>query len=85
MKLKKNIALSESGFVFDPGSGNSFTTNPIGLEIIQLLKEGEPREKILEFVLSKYEVSDQAAERDLEDFIKVLERIRLLENETGKN
>jgi len=38
MKLKKNIAISESGFVFDPNSGESYSLNPIGAEIIELLK-----------------------------------------------
>ncbi len=41
MKLKKNLALSDSGFVFDPSTGDSFSTNPIGLEIIRMLKEGK--------------------------------------------
>ena len=40
MNIKKSIALSDSGFVFDPSSGDSFSTNPIGLEIINQLKEG---------------------------------------------
>ena len=37
MKIKKNIALSDTGFVFNPGNGDSFSVNPIGLEILKIL------------------------------------------------
>ena len=39
MKLKDNIAVSESGFIFNPTTGDSYTANEIGLEIIKCLKE----------------------------------------------
>jgi hypothetical protein len=39
MRLKKNIAVSESGFVFDPNTGDSFSLNKIGLEIVESLKQ----------------------------------------------
>ena len=35
MKLKKNIATSESGFVFNPSTGDSFSLNTIGAEILK--------------------------------------------------
>ena len=38
MKLKKNIAISESGFVFNPEIGTSFTTNSLGVAILKQLK-----------------------------------------------
>ena len=41
MKLKKNIAISETGFIFNPSSGDSYSTNPIGLEIINLMKNNK--------------------------------------------
>jgi len=45
IKLKNNIAVSNSGFVFNPTTGDSFSVNPIGEFMIQLLKEG--KEKVL--------------------------------------
>ena len=39
MKMRKNIAVSDSGFIFNPGTGDSFSTNPIGMEIISMIKE----------------------------------------------
>ena len=51
MRLKKNIAISESGFVFDPDSGDSYSMNPIGLEILTMMKEGKEQGDIFNFVL----------------------------------
>jgi hypothetical protein len=79
MKIKKNIALSDSGFVFDPANGNSFTTNPIGLQLIQLLKQGRSDSEITAEMVSMYEVSLDQAERDLFDFKSVLSKLKLTE------
>jgi len=38
MKLKNNIAISETGFVFDPNSGDSYSLNTIGKEILEMVK-----------------------------------------------
>ena len=35
MRLKKNIAVSDSGFVFNPTTGDSYSLNPVGKEILQ--------------------------------------------------
>jgi hypothetical protein len=46
MKLKKNIATSESGFVFNPSSGDSFSLNIIGAEILLQMKESKSSDEI---------------------------------------
>ena len=47
MKLKKNIATSEAGLIFNPGTGDSFSVNNIGAEILSLLKENKSHEEII--------------------------------------
>ncbi len=79
MKIKKNIALSDSGFVFDPATGNSFSTNPIGLEIIQLLKAEKSKPEIVKEIVKLYETSEEVAERDFNDFANVLHKMKLLD------
>ena len=39
MKLKKNIAVSETGFLFDPNTGESYNLNNTGQLIIKLLAD----------------------------------------------
>jgi len=44
MRIKDNIAVSASGLIFNPDTGESFTVNPMGAEIISKLKEGKGSE-----------------------------------------
>lgn len=80
MKLKRNIAHSDSGFVFDPNSGDSFSTNPIGIEIIKMLKEGKEAQEIKEAILKIYLVDESAFEKDYYDFITMLSKLKLTED-----
>ncbi len=79
MKLKKNIALSETGFVFDPSTGNSFTVNPIGLEIISYLKEGRSPEEIRQEITERYETDGPGFEKDFADFVNMLQKLKLMD------
>jgi hypothetical protein len=81
MTIKKNIALSETGFVFDPSSGNSFSTNPIGLEIIQQMKKNKTQEEIEAHVLELYEVDKTTFEKDYYDFVNMLVKLKLTESD----
>lgn len=79
MKIKKDIALSDSGFVFDPSTGDSFSTNPIGLEIIQLLRQGKSEKEIQSKILAAYQVDESTFEKDFYDFLKMLGMLKLTE------
>lgn len=79
MKLKKNIAVSESGFIFNPGTGDSFSVNGIGAEIIHLLQENNPIGVISSTISVKYGVGKNQVEKDLDDFISLLFSYNLLE------
>ena len=81
MKLKKNIAISKSGFVFDPTSGDSFSLNPIGKEILEMLQENESLEKITEIIEKKYDVEKNDLEKYLVDFLSMLKQFNLTEEE----
>ena len=80
MKLKKNIAISESGFVFDPTSGESFSLNPIAIEILNMLQEGKGQGDISSFVMNKYDVERDTFENNYFDFVGMLKQFSLLEN-----
>lgn len=73
MKIKKNVAISESGFIFNPTSGDSFSTNPIGLEIIRMLKDEKSKDEIRKYILSKYMTDDSTFEKDYYDFVMMLQ------------
>jgi len=79
MKLKKNIATSEAGFIFNPGTGDSFSVNNIGAEILAMFKENKSQQEIIENISLRYEVEKSQLEKDLDDFVSQLYGYNLLE------
>ncbi|MDE5416810.1 PqqD family protein [Labilibaculum sp. DW002] len=80
MKLKKNIAISENGFLFNPETGDSFLLNPIAKEIMNHLKEGNEVADIKQLILDKYEVDLVTLEKNMDDFLEILQHHELLES-----
>ncbi len=80
MQLKKNIATSESGFIFNPSTGDSYSANPIAAEILILLKDGIAISNIKTTILEKYDVSQAQLEKDWDDFSNQLKYANLLDN-----
>jgi len=81
MTIKGNIALSENGFVFNPSTGDSFTMNNTGKEVMMLIKEGKNIHQISELMIEKYEVDKMTLERYLVDFVNELSVNNLLEEQ----
>jgi hypothetical protein len=81
MKIKRKIAVSESGFLFDPTNGESYSLNDLGLEILNLLKEGRSDSEIVEYITGKYEVGPEEFEKYYLDFTGMLRQFNLVENE----
>jgi len=79
MKLKKNIATSEAGFIFNPGTGDSFSVNNVGSEILSMLKENKSMDDVITGISTKYDVDKSQLEKDLEDFFSQLYGYNLLE------
>jgi hypothetical protein len=80
MKVNKNIAISESGFIFNPGTGDSFSTNSIGQEVIRMLNEGKTRDEIIKGILDRYEVEKGILEKDLDDYFFMLGTYHIVQN-----
>jgi hypothetical protein len=81
MLIKGNIALSENGFVFNPSTGDSFTMNHTGREVLMLIKEGKTNDQIADLMIERYDVDRVILERYLEDFVNELDANNLLEEQ----
>ena len=81
MKIKKNIATSENGFVFNPATGDSFSGNAMASVILLAMKNGVNTTEIKADILKKYDVSAAQLDRDWEDWIIQLKEANLLELE----
>ncbi|MEZ4999993.1 MAG: PqqD family protein [Bacteroidales bacterium] len=79
MKLKKNIALSESGFVFDPSTGDSYSLNEQALDIVRMMNEESTVEEITDYMTETYDVDRASFEKYYFDFVGMLRQNRLLE------
>jgi len=79
MELRKNIAISDNGFVFDAATGESFSLNPIGLEILNLLKNGLDDDGVKNKITDKYDVDGSTFDLVYFDFIRTLQHFDLLE------
>jgi hypothetical protein len=73
----KNLALSDTGFVFDPTTSNTYTLNETGLAIVRLLKIDKTKEDIIQSIISEYEVDSDEIERDYSDMIIQLTELGL--------
>ncbi|MDO9214405.1 MAG: PqqD family protein [Methylococcales bacterium] len=69
----KRLALSESGFVFDPVSGQSFSVNDTGLVILRLAQHQDDIEQLTEQLLEQFDASSVEIKRDVQDFIHRLQ------------
>lgn len=81
MRIKKNVAISDSGFLFNPSTGDSYSVNPVGMEIIRLLQQDKSKDAIMQTIMSEYICDEATFEKDYYDFTSMLRNYKLLENE----
>lgn len=81
MDIRKNIAVSENGFIFNPLTGDSFSVNQTGVFILRKMKEGDSNEDIMKALQEEYELDTYTAEKNLYDFLSLLKSYQLTENE----
>ena len=74
----KNLAISDTGFIFDPFSGKTFTVNEIGMVIIQSLKNGEDVAFIQNKILEEFDTTIDQLDRDISDFLIQLKEQSLI-------
>ena len=68
----KRLATSESGFIFDPVTGDSFTANATALAIIRLAGSEASPSRIAELLTQEFDVGKSEAEREVVEFASVL-------------
>lgn len=81
MRIKKNIAISDTGFVFNPTTGDSYSINQVGQEILGYLGENKSREEIISLMTSEYDIDAPSFEKYYFDFISMLRQFELLDEE----
>lgn len=80
MKINKKIAISETGFIFNPTSGDSYSMNPIATEILDMLKKEMSEEEIKDTLFEKYDVSKSILNKSYDEFIETLKKLNIAED-----
>jgi PqqD family protein of HPr-rel-A system len=74
----KNLAISETGFVFDPTSGATFTLNAAGLFVLQALRDGKRLDDVVQDLRESFDSVTVDAKDDVLDFVERLRQHGLL-------
>ena len=79
MIINKKIAISETGFIFNPATGDSYSMNPIAVEILEMLKKNMKEEDIKNSLLEKYDVSKSVLQKSYDEFMGTLKKLNIIE------
>ena len=73
--------MSDSGFVFDPYSGATFSVNAAGRVILRGLTEGLGRESIAAALEHAFDVGPADLPRDIDEFVHLLREAGLVSSD----
>lgn len=69
----KDLAVSDSGFLFDPYTGATYSTNAVGLRIVRGLQQGLDRAGLLAALAGEFALlGDEDLGRDLDEYLHLL-------------
>jgi PqqD family protein of HPr-rel-A system len=79
----RELAISDTGFVFDPYSGTSFSTNAAGIVLLECLKRGDSRAEIIEAMHREFEVVEDEDDltRDIDEFLRSLRQHHIVDRD----
>jgi hypothetical protein len=75
----QNLAMNDNGFIFDPNTGYSYTSNETGLYILKLMSMGKTKAEIRTAIMAEYDVSEDNFDSDYEHYLLMLEALNLVE------
>ncbi len=76
--IPENLAISESGFLFLQGTGETFTLNQVGKDIVDLIKSKSCEEEVINEIVELYDIDKSTVQKDLGDFIAQLKHFSIL-------
>lgn len=78
MKNLLDIAISETGFVFDPSTGHTFRLNGTGMSIMKMFQNGYEIHMIAEKIAEEFDIDKEGALEDIEEFVSLLKSMGFL-------
>jgi hypothetical protein len=78
MKIPEEVKISDNGFVFNSKTGDSFSLNPFGLELIKYIQEEKELQSLKKEMTLKYDVDDLTFEKDFYEFCALLKHHQII-------
>jgi hypothetical protein len=75
------LAVSETGFVFDPRTGHSYTANATALCLLEVLKQGLGLDAAAAELRTRFDVGAAEVAHDVHEFARLLREQGLLPND----
>ncbi len=82
LKLQQDVRFrkfGDEGVLVRQDDGELVVVNRVGVDIIQLVKDGKSFPEIVDFISTNYDVDVETAERDAREFIKEIEDAGIIE------
>jgi len=76
----QNLAMNDNGFIFDPNTGYSYTSNETGLYILKEMAAGKEKAAIREQIMADYDVSEDNFNSDYEHYLMMLGALSLVDD-----
>ncbi len=72
------MTLTKGGFLFDHSTGLTYTLNTTGRDIFERFQEGSEASEIVRSLIAEFEVDEETARGDLEDFVRQMRELGLV-------
>ena len=79
-KLKEYIAISGSGVLFNTQTGESFSVNELGMQVIELIRRNLNHQQIKDYIYSEYLIDEEALENHQEEFLIFMKHHQLMDS-----
>lgn len=76
--IPENLAVSDSGFLFLPNTGETFSLNEMGRVIFRMLQQKKSEEEIISHICEEFEMDRSIVSRDIDDFVSQLKNYSLI-------
>ena len=81
--LTRDLALSESGFLFDPRTGSTYSLNRTGTFLLRHIIDGTAPDRLGECLPTAFPIDAETARRDVEQFLFRLRGLGLTAEEAS--
>lgn len=84
MEKYENLALSESGFLFDAANGSTYTLNRTGTLVLRAIMAGSGEETIVDDIVARFDIAEETARRDITQFTRQLAELHVIAGGEGQ-